>query len=69
MNLSPRLQMATQIAAALASTPGAGRRRDPHQIADEAFDLTDALIVRAGLDWDEVTNPGDEKAIDNARRG
>lgn len=65
MNLSPRLQMATQIAAALAST--ASRRRNPDQIADEAFELTDALIERAGQEWQDVINPGDERAMDSAR--
>lgn len=65
MNLSPRLQMVTHIAAALASAPG--RRRDPREIATEAVELTDALIERAGQDWADVINPGDERAMDSAR--
>lgn len=72
MSLSPRLQMATQIAAALVSAPStngfpAGMSREPSRIAVQALELADALIQHAGQEWDEVTNPGDERAMDSAR--
>ncbi|GGN32404.1 hypothetical protein [Deinococcus daejeonensis] len=110
MSLSPRLQMATQIAAALAvapATPGtaccpgtpAGPDREARHIASHALEITDALLSRvhegASVATDpyrcacgreknallprcqhctdqllaDSVNPGDERAIHNARTG
>lgn len=74
MTLSPRLQVAAHIAAALATAPAteelpAGLDRAPRHIASHALEIADALLAQAPQEWDAVTNPGDEKAIDNARRG
>ena len=70
--LSPRLQVATQIAAALVSAPSsngfpAGMSREPARIATQAVELADALLACVGEEWDDVRNAGDETAIDNAR--
>lgn len=68
VSLSPRLQVAAQIAAALAAADTKQQREAKH-IVRQALELTDELLTRIPQDWDAVTNPGDEAAMNNARTG
>lgn len=68
MSLSPRVQVAAQIAAALAAADTKQQREAKH-IVRQALELTDELLTRIPQDWDAVTNPGDEAAQHNARLG
>lgn len=69
--MSPRLQVAAQIAAALATAPAtdeipAGLDRAPRHIASHALEIADALLAQASP-WGTVPNLGDEAAKHNAR--
>ena len=68
MTLSPRLQVATRITAALAAAD-TKQQREARHIVRQALELTDELLTRMPQEWDAVINPADEAAIDNARRG
>lgn len=69
-----RLTIAAWLATGLAGAPGtetmfAGVDREADHLARHALDLTDALMARIPQEWEAVTNPGDEVAMNNARTG
>lgn len=68
--LSPRLQVAAQIAAALAAAD-TKQLREARHIAGQARELTDALLLDLARTAvvAPVINPKDEAAINNARTG